>query len=733
MKFKKTVFVLLSAFAYSGLTFAQDTTNEEPETVELETVMVYSRGIKESRFEAPFSIDVIDSQAVERRGMSNVLQALSTVSSINIHDGNNASTTALWIRGVGSLTNTSMDDNSVDVVIDGVSNGKSGLARPLLDVERVEIAKGPQGTLFGSKSEAGNVIVKTVDPHREFEGQVGFRAGNLGLHGANGILNVPLSEQWAFRIAAQVERFDDYVKDADTGRPLNEKTNDAVQAKLRWNDGNRNDAVLSVYYDQRKNNLPIILSDPFSYRTKTAGLHHSAYRKNSGISLRYTHDFDFGRLESTTAYHHHKANVNRPLRPLDMLGVLYSTANIPAPMHPILDSYYYQGVNNRQNIDEKVNQFTQEIKLSGETEKGLKWITGAYFEKRNRDFRYDSLRGIFLNTPMGPLPIGADAFNAVMHRDFDYQTEAIFGELTIPLTDSLSMITGARYSHESLDYEATWVSNPGLPKPPYTEKHKISENFLSGRVGFNFEMTPQWRLYVLQTWGNKFGGFADYGTNIAYGSDNQPYASAKIRSIEFGSKYLSSDGRFGLDVALFNNEIKDDHVTVMLYPSYLTGSANADTRTRGVELGIFAQLTGQWSIRADGIYLSTEVERVPVQSSQVTAVGNRLPQAAKFSGSLALSYISNPLSLGFLGESRVHGDLAVRYVGSRYAQPDNVQKLGSYAVVDASVGLQSKHHDVLLWAKNLTNRKYHAFGIMPGYAGYPAADRTFGVNYSFKF
>ncbi|MDK7178555.1 hypothetical protein QP445_14140, partial [Micrococcus luteus] len=98
----------------------------------------------------------------------------------------------------------------------------------------------------------------------------------------------------------------------------------------------------------------------------------------------------------------------------------------------------------------------------------------------------------------------------------------------------------ARYSHESLDYEATWVSNPGLPKPPYTEKHKISENFLSGRVGFNFEMTPQWRLYVLQTWGNKFGGFADYGTNIAYGSDNQPYASAKIRSIEFGSKYLSS-------------------------------------------------------------------------------------------------------------------------------------------------------------------------------------------------
>ncbi|WP_432785957.1 Vitamin B12 transporter BtuB [Oligella sp. MSHR50489EDL] len=733
MKFKRLICVLFGACVYSGATTAQDKNEDGLEIQELESLTVYSRGIKESRLDSPFAIDVIGGDVIERRGMSNVLQSLASLPSLNIHDGNNASTTAIWIRGVGSLTNTSMDDNSVDVVIDGVSNGKTGLTRPLLDVERVEIAKGPQGTLFGSKSEAGNVIVKTYDPHNEFEGRVGLKAGNLDLWGINSMLNIPLSDQWSFRIAAQVERFDDYVKDSDTGRPLNDKTNDAVQAKLRWNDGDRNDAILTVYYDKRKNFLPLILSDPFSYRTETGGLNHSADRKNAGISLRYTHDFDFGRFESTTAYHYHKANVNRPLRPLDMLGVFYDALQIAPPLRPLLDGYYYQGANNRQNIDEKVNQFTQEIKLSGETESGLKWITGAFFEKRKRDFDYDALRGVNMNTPKGPLPIGADPFNAVMRRSFDYQTEAVFGEVTVPLTESLNFIAGGRYSHEELDYQGTWISNPTIPKPSYTENHKISENFVSGRVGFNFKMTPEWRLYVLQSWGNKFGGFADYGSNIAYGTDNLPYASAKISTQEIGSKYLSSDGRFGFDVALFNNKVKDDHVTVVLYPSYLTGTGNADTRTRGVEIGVSAQLTEQIAVRADGTYLDTEVTRVPSQSTQITSVGNRLPQAAKFSGNLGLTYMSNPISLGFLGQSRVHGDVALRYVGSRYAQPDNVQKLGSYTVIDASVGLQSKHHDVLFWVKNLTDREYHAFGIMPGYAGYPAADRTFGVNYSFKF
>lgn len=736
MKTSKLLLLTLATSLTAEPIFANTTSKNNSQTVkteELDPIIVYSRGVRESKLDTPFMVDMIDKQDIKTRNTKNVLEALSTLPSLNIHNGNNAATTAVWIRGVGSLTNTSMDDNSVDVVVDGISNGKSGLARPLLDIERIEVAKGPQGTLFGTKAEAGSIMIKTADPQPEFESKIGVNVGNLNLRGINGLLNVPLSKQFSFRLAAQVERFDDYIKDRDTGRPLNTKTNDALQAKLRWNDGDRNDAVLSIYHDQRKNFLPIILSDPFSFKTKTNGLPHNAYRKNSGISLKYMHAFDFAVLESTSAYHYHDANVNRPLRPLDMLGVFYDAAKAPQTLRPLLDQYYYKNKNNRQNVNERVRQFSQELKLTSETDTGLIWVAGVYFEKRKRDFNYDAIRDI-QPLPPTPMVLGADHFNGVLNREFDYETKALFGELTFPLTEVLKVVAGARYGNERLNYSAIYTPNPSLTNLAHnSEKHKISNNFLSGRLGLNYTITPEWHLYAIQSWGNKFGGFSDYGTNIALKGNDQPYKSAKILSSEIGSKFLTADGKFGLDVSLFNSKLKDDHITITLYPSYLTRTGNADTRSRGVELGLFWQLSDQWKLKQDLIYLDTKVTKVPAESNNITAKGNRLPQAAKWSGSLSVAYSSQPFNLGLIGKSQLLSDLSVRYVGSRYAQPDNVQKLGRYVLLDFSIGLQSQHHNVSLWTKNLTNRKYHAFGIMPGYAGLPATGRTFGVNYSYQF
>lgn len=490
MKTNTLIFLSLTAWLSAKPALAHTAISEHKgqaiKTEELEPLIVYSRGIRESKLDTPFMVDVIEKKDTETRNTQNVLEAVSTLPSLNIHNGNNAATTAVWIRGVGSLTNTSMDDNSVDVVVDGVSNGKSGLARPLFDVERIEVAKGPQGTLFGTKAEAGSIMIKTANPKQALEAKVGAKVGNLGLRGINGMLNLPLSKQLAFRLAAQAERFDDHVKDADTGKPLDKKSNDALQAKLRWNDGDRNDAVLSVYHDQRKNFLPIILSQPFSFKTKMNNLPHGSYRKNTGASFKYTHDFDFAVLESTSAYHHHRANYSLPFRPLDMLGVFYDSANVPPPLRPLLDQYYYQNKNNRQSVTERVKQFSQEFRLTSETDTGLAWVAGAYFEKRKRNFRYDAVRDI-QTLPPSTMVLGADPFNGVLNREFDYETQALFGELTLPLGKALKAVAGARYVHERLNYDALYTPNANVPNlARNTQKHKISDNFLSGRLGLNW-------------------------------------------------------------------------------------------------------------------------------------------------------------------------------------------------------------------------------------------------------
>ena len=211
-----------------------------------------------------------------------------------------------------------------------------------------------------------------------------------------------------------------------------------------------------------------------------------------------------------------------------MLGVFYDAAKAPQTLRPLLDQYYYKNKNNRQNVNERVRQFSQELKLTSETDTGLIWVAGVYFEKRKRDFNYDAIRDI-QPLPPTPMVLGADHFNGVLNREFDYETKALFGELTFPLTEVLKVVAGARYGNERLNYSAIYTPNPSLTNLAHnSEKHKISDNFLSGRLGLNYTITPEWHLYAIQSWGNKFGGFSDYGTNIALKGNDQPYKSAKI-------------------------------------------------------------------------------------------------------------------------------------------------------------------------------------------------------------
>jgi len=330
------------------------------------------------------------------RKMVDVEDALRTLPNVDIHDGGNVGNSFLWIRGSGALTHTSLDDGSVDVRVDGVSNGLLGIARPLLDIEQVEVAKGPQGTLYGQSAESGVVTVKTWDPQPDFETKVGLGVGSHRQRSVEGMLNAPLGDRWSLRLAAMREQQDDYIKQRENGDPLNRKTREAVSAKLRWRDGGRNDAVLHLYYDAADNFMPLVLSlDEDSPKVSTGGLLHRSTRENRGASLRLTHDFDAAQLQSTTAFHHHEGQVARPLRPLDLLPVLYDAQGIPAMARPMLNAYFAQDRNNRQVQSDDIDQFSQEFRLVSPKNSKVDWVVGAWLSRRDRDFDFDSLRGFW--------------------------------------------------------------------------------------------------------------------------------------------------------------------------------------------------------------------------------------------------------------------------------------------------------------------------------------------------
>lgn len=710
--------------------------NQENEVLKLETVEVTARGIKEKNLDAPFMVNVIDRKQIEDQSLKDIEGTLRALPGVDIHNGGNAAYSFMWIRGTGSLSHTNLDDSSVDMRIDGVSNGMIGLSRNLLDVEQVEVAKGPQGTLFGQSAEAGVVTVKTYDPQPGFDANVGLSVGSDNLFGMQAMLNMPLSDQFSVRIAAMGEQQDDYVLQRENNQPLNQKKRKSVQMKLRWSDYERNDVVLQLYQDSRDNFMPLALFDVEENPSKmtTKNLPHKSFRKNYGAILKAQHDFNDVYLQSTTAYHIHEANIMRPARFIDGLDALYDSYKVAAAFRPALNQFYFQDKNNRQSQSDDINQFSQELRLTSPRGSDIQWVVGAYFANKQRVHTVDSKRDILKLSPT--FVLNADVFNGVIKRNFDSNTKAVFGEITYPLIGELDMISGLRVAHEELKYKANWQPNAVNPLNAFGSKNdeqKMDETFVSGRLGLRYGLSEQWNLYGLYSRGNKMGGFSDYGTSFIQNKADSAYKSSIIDAYEIGSKYASQSGALQLNVALFENAVSNDQISAITYPEHKVNVFNADTLSRGVEFDATWQASTKLQLSASAIYTDAKVTRVE-KSNNKTAKNNRVPQVPEISSSAGFVYkTASPLNLLPKAQWFIGSD--VRYVGKRSAEADNKIELKDYTLVDAHMGFDSAYGEVKIWGKNLTDKRFKLFMLNAGNqeAGLPSRGISYGLTYLYRY
>lgn len=715
-------------------TFAQ-TPNQPSEDEQIEVITITTRGVTESLQDSPIAIEVIQGERLHNSNITGIEEGIRAASSVNIHSGGDTDTTFMWIRGTGALTHTSLDDNSIDVRIDGVSNSMLGLSRTLLDVQRIEIAKGPQGTLYGQSAEAGLVNVTTFAPQADFSAYLGAGIGSDGLREFEAMINAPLGEQWGLRVAGKQEAFDNPIQRRDNGEPLNRKRRRALQAKLAWDNRRDTDATLALYYDQRDNYIPLPVLEPFNTPPviSAGNLTHSAKRRSSGLNLTLNHDFDFATLTSISAFHQHQGEVVRPYTPLDVLPGLFAALGIPAPLQAFFTAYYDQDQNNLQQPEDDIDQWSQELSLASSSNADLQWVAGLYLLDKERDFDLDARRELLLD-PAGNSLLPPDPSNATLSRSYAYQSQALYGELTYALNQQFSLISGLRYTRDQLDYSARWTPNSNSPFAATggnTDAQTLDDNYLSGRVGARYQLNSGINLYALYSRGHKASNFADYSTSIFSGQD-RPYKAARINAFELGSKYAGLDGRLQLTAALYRNKIKDDHVTVVEFPSYRSDTRNVDTQASGAELDISWQATAHWQVRANLAYTDTEITRVPTEALAITQVGNRMPQVPKVSGNLGVSYTN---SLDWLSNADWYLHIDLNHTGDRPAEPNNLTELDAYTLLNVNIGINSSLGELRLWAKNLTDEDWTYFTFAGGGTlfGMPARGRTAGVNYRYRF
>lgn len=649
----------------------------------------------------------------------------------------------ITIRGVGLNDFSATNSPSAGVYVDDVYLGSLALMDfNFFDLQRLEILKGPQGTLYGRNATAGAINVISAQPKLGVsEGRIAGSFGNYTAGDLESAINVPLGDTVALRVAGKgLWQGDGFFTDTARGRNLGRRADLVGRAQLLWQPDDVWKVTLKVEGQRTRSELgapeffgaipgpatPAGATCPGDQRC----INFLGYSDTDGDPFRgaWSHDPIFnankiavtGRIEaklggvqltSITGY----IDFNR----------IWGVDTDASPL-AILDFI----------TKDDVKQFSQELRASGASDT-LTWMVGASFLKDHIFSSYD-----------GNLPA---LLNTTTYTSSDQRTEAYaaFADLEWQVTPTLSLLVGGRYTYEersnvgsTVDLvsrpPASFLSMAPFGSPPVTlaaVNAEISDNQWSWKAGLNWKPGPQTLVYGSVTRGVKSGGFfAGVATNSG---QLIPYRPESIIAYELGIKQGIPEAGISLNASSFYYDYSDVQTfirdTVGGLPIQRLGNVR-DAEIYGADLDLaWAAAKGLDFTIGVGL-LHSRLGAFATSSGNVPA-GNRLPDAPRFSANLGASYT---VDIGDRLALRVQTD--ARYSGYAFkdAINDPVIAANEFWVVNGRVALLGDDRwDVSIWAKNLFDERYVTQGINQsalgnGFRVY-GAPRTFGVSAAINF
>ncbi|MGD9842432.1 MAG: TonB-dependent receptor, partial [Steroidobacteraceae bacterium] len=658
-------------------------------------------------------------------------------------------------------------ESSVAVYVDDILvPHANGAFLDLIDVDRLEVLRGPQGTLFGRNTEGGAVRYLSKMPGPDLGGRFKATVGNNGRRDLTGILNLPLSDTVFTRLSYSQKHRDGYITRIIDGRKNGDENNSAVRGQLRWQPTDKLDIDLSVDATNSWDNGPAMTSiynpgpngsandvyvmqlwglGPFqpglavqaltpasanaNFATRTVAAADAALNQYySQIKDKYT-VYGYQEMEHTeTNDQGYSATINYALsddlslKSLTAYRKLYQNQVLPNWNRvPILVfAYPYVHVNGET--------YTQEFQLSGNSfNDRLKWVAGLYyFNDTGKDDRVYTT--------------GGDGVRARQYRNVDTQSYAAFGQGTLKLTDRLSTTLGLRYSRDEKDFEA-YRDGRGLVNG-VSAPHGDSGSWdsVTPRVGFDFRWTPDLMTYVSAAKGFKAGGFNDtplrnpiYGATPPAGiSDGANYGLTSydpetVWTYEGGVRSEFADRRIRLNGTVFYTDYTDIQ---LLYSAFInniaiTQTLNASSATiKGVEMDAVALVTDNLTLRAS--YAYTESKYGPKTREQTNGTFNdTVPflRSPKVSYAIGANY-NQPLASG----AALVMDVNWGWKDDQYSSPTPSQAvfMPAYGLLNGRLEYRSTENwSVAAVGANLLNKYFVTGGIAPTC---PASANTFDTG-----
>lgn len=561
-------------------------------------IVVIARRIEEKISDVPIAITALGQTQLEKQGASTLAGIQGAVPNLNVVQGRGSSSSAnIFIRGIGQPDALQTFDPAVGIYVDGVYFSRiQGALLNLFDVQRIEVLRGPQGTLYGKNTIGGavNVVAKKPD-YDTLKGEAAFTYGDYNETTAKGYVSAPLVPgSVALSLAGIYDNRDGIVTDPLTGKKYNDRNNAVGRGILRAKASDAVEVVLSADYTKQRNDLtlgyataPLVGFDynatftaatpfvigtaepygPYAYKASTSfGPGKGQKLDHWGVSGTINVDLnDSLQLSSITAYRR-------------LLSKNY--VDIDATQAQVGDVF----------VDVRQHQLSQEVQLKLTADK-LKGVLGAYYLNEHINSHQEAYANSYLRyltTPLG--------FLRTIDDEQDTKSYAAFGQLTYALTDQLSLTAGLRYTHETKEYfrtttattslgttpllVSTFTFPTSLPAPNNTVK-SVSFDAWTPMASLSYKPTENTLFYVSASRGFKSGGFNGRANSLAdltqsIGGSNVLVTTFKPENVwtyEAGFKGTFADGRVSFAADVFRSDYKDFQARVGGGNTGLTGGS----------------------------------------------------------------------------------------------------------------------------------------------------------------
>ncbi len=749
---------------------------------QLEEIVVAARHRSEAAGRVPIALTSLSATTLGDTRTFSLVDLAPLVPSLQLIEFNPRNTN-LTIRGLGSNVAIANDglETGVGVYVDGVYYGRPGTTMfDLFDLDRVEVLRGPQGTLFGKNTTAGAVTIATAAPTFAPEGSAEVSVGDYGYYQLRGAVSGAIvDDKVAGRFSAYDTSRDGFVRDVATGKQLQDYSDAGARAQLLFTpDDSVSIRVIGDYGYQEEDCCLTVLAGVAPTLSNGQPFPNDFYARAAHIGYTPLPIDPQARLTDVNSPVHVKAEQGGGSVQADWTLDDYVLTSISA--------YRYWNWYPRNDFDDigasvltavntpsRQRQGSQEFRITSPTDRAVEYTGGLYYFHEDVQssplVTYGADAGGWVLPPALPLNVANAILNGFGSAGYDSATTdsyAAYGQATWHIDDRWSVTGGLRYTFD--DKNGTFTQKPygGLPldalspalqglaaavrntiAPPVSYRAGVDQGAVSGTASLGYQLDEETLVYALYARGVKSGGVNLASLPQGVSPTIHPET---IDDYELGLKTTFFDRRLTLDAALYwenDTNYQAMFASPVLLASYLANVG--EVRSRGVELDMRASpidglSTSLSTAFDDAVYVSYPMGPCPLEQFNQPSCnlsGHRLPGAPRWSVSLDAEYVR---PLGQLMAYAVNG-----YVGGQYDYRSSFftsindslyARVPGYGVANLRTGVRADDDawDLSFWIRNVADKFYYAgVGALPfnsgAYAGSPGAPRTLGGTLRVKF